>query len=154
MGSDVISGKSGLGPRCAAWLKAHYPEGRRIKMLCRDLRIGPSRANELLAGAAPTSAQLEELVARFGAPFLRHCFVEALAREDARLAELERELERLRNEVDRLADGKDPQRAGRPQYQRRQVVAGPDRVAALLAELVAELTPAPWWRRFIMLLGR
>lgn len=68
----------GLGARCADWLRGLYPRHAR-KLIAADFGVCESVAKGWLRGVAPTSARLEDMAARWGAPFVRHAFADACA---------------------------------------------------------------------------
>lgn len=77
----------GIGPRTAAFLREIYPKDR-AKLIARDFRVSVGTAERWLRGEAPTTAHVEQMVARFGAPYLRRLFVEAFDEGDSRLEQL------------------------------------------------------------------
>ncbi|KAA0592977.1 hypothetical protein J2848_005665 [Azospirillum lipoferum] len=71
-----------------------------IKGVMRDLRCGRSRAKELLAGYAPTTFHLEEMVELWGDDFLRAIFVEAWERQDERIRVIQQREEEMRQRAE------------------------------------------------------
>lgn len=140
-GTDTVYG---VGARARAFLRDHYPKGTRAKAVAGELGISVPLANKLLQGYAPRMWLFEEMVARWDGPFLRAVFVEAFADEDARLKELEREVEDLRagrTAARGLTDGDDPVSgvggAGEADDDARGA-----RIAALVHQLVETIAPA------------
>ncbi|MBP2233122.1 hypothetical protein J2847_006457 [Azospirillum agricola] len=85
----------GVGPRTRAYLRARF-DAPRAKAVANELGISVPLANKLLGGYAPRMWLFEEMVARWDGEFLRSVFAEAYAAEDARLGELEAEVQALR----------------------------------------------------------
>jgi hypothetical protein len=83
----------GVGPHVAAFLRLAYPR-HRAKRIAREFGVSPKTAERWLAGAAPTIAHVEAMVACWGARFLAAVFPEAFTQRDRRIAELEAELAR------------------------------------------------------------
>lgn len=77
-GKNAHSAKLGLGARVAEWLRRHYPRYGR-KLISADFGVSQTIAKDWLRGHAPTSARLEDMAARWGAPFVRHAFADACA---------------------------------------------------------------------------
>lgn len=66
----------GVGPRVEAYLRQRF-ERPRAKRIARELDVGEKVVNRWLGGHAPTLPQLEQMVDRWGEPFLRAVFIEA-----------------------------------------------------------------------------
>ena len=76
--------KLGIGPRTADFLKSYYPSPW-AKLIARDFNVSPATANLWLQGKAPTTAHLEEMMAKFGLPFVQAVFIEACENKDPRV---------------------------------------------------------------------
>lgn len=89
MESSIVSpNKTGVGARTAEFLHATYSRPR-AKRIARDFRVSEGTAELWLAGKAPTTAHIEQMVAVFGEPYVRTVFAEAFARHDERIKRLE-----------------------------------------------------------------
>ena len=86
----------GIGLRVARFLRRTYPRDR-AKLIARRFDVSVPTANRWLAGYAPTTAHLEEMIAEWGLAFLEAVFTEAYVERDERIRHLEAELERLRS---------------------------------------------------------
>ncbi|QCO07563.1 hypothetical protein [Azospirillum argentinense] len=140
-GTDTVYG---VGARTRLFLRDLYPKGERAKAVAGELGISLPLANKLLQGYAPRMWLFEEMVARWDGAFLRVVFVEAFAGEDARLAELEREVEELRASLTGargLTDGDEPLSGAGGASEADQDDRGA-RIAALVHQLVETIAPA------------
>ena len=63
----------GVGARCAAWLRELYPNNKG-KLVARDFNVSENTAWRWMSGVAPTVLHLEEMVSRWGHPFLNYVF--------------------------------------------------------------------------------
>lgn len=75
----------GPGPRVAAYLRGKYQRPR-AKQIARDLGVAEKVVERWLSGHAPTLRHFEEMVDRWGEPFLRSIFLEAFAARPAELS--------------------------------------------------------------------
>lgn len=94
----MIDTVHGVGPRTKTYLRAKF-DAPRAKAVARDLGISVPLAHKLLGGYAPRMWLFEEMVHLWDGEFLRAIFAEAYAAEDARLAQLEAEVQALRADL-------------------------------------------------------
>lgn len=144
----------GVGPRVALFLRDLYPQDR-AKLLARDFKISVSTAQRWLDGKAPTTAQLEEMVEKWGEPFLQLVFAESFRRHDPRIQQLITARTAMLKEVSRrspplqraqnlLEVGAAPAQAGWSDNSRRYSALPPPRYrhSKAIADLSREVPPS------------
>ena len=93
----------GLGPRVAQFLRSRYVNDR-AKLLARDFNVSASTTQRWLDGTAPTTAHLEEMVARWGRPFVMAIFLEEASKPgNGQLEQLLRAKQAVREDIVRTA---------------------------------------------------